>query len=193
MNRFFEKLIAPRFEHTLGRLPVLVNLGAPVVADVDRIVTSTNMIVGAYTVAAQPDVPRNITVTRTAVGAADTGGTIVITGTNYQNKVITETITVGADGVTVAGLKAFKTVTSVVGAGWVIAEGNDTITVGVGGVLGLPAKVNATTEMLLGILGTTITAHTPVVTSPATVEGSTVDMSAGTYNGTKEALVFVKT
>jgi len=183
------KLVGPGFGLTVGDLVSLVNLGTPVVADVDRIVTSANMKVGAYTVAAQPDVPRNITATRTVVGDADTPGTLLITGTSVEDKVITETITVGAHGVTVAGVKAFKTVTSVVGAGWVIATDNDTITVGVGGVLGLPALVVAAADILLGVLGTTITAHTPL--AGGTAEGTTIDMSAGTYDGSKAAMIFV--
>jgi len=191
MEKFRRKIIGPGFGFPVGDLVTLVNLGTPVVADVDRIVTSANMKVGAYTIAAQPDIPRNITVTRTAVGAADTGGTVTITGTSVEDKPITEAITVGADGVTVAGAKAFKTVTSVVGAGWVIDEGNDTITVGVGTELGLTAKVAAAADILLGILGTTITAHNPTVTDPPTAEGTTIDMSAGTYNGSKAAMVFV--
>ena len=67
-------------------------LGSPVVDDVDRIVTSVNMKVGAYTIAAQPDVPRNITVTQTAVGTEDTNGTVVIVGTDMNDNVITEKI-----------------------------------------------------------------------------------------------------
>lgn len=171
-------------------IPVLYNLGAPVVEDVDRIVTSANMKVGTYTIAAQPDIPRNITATRTAVGAADTGGTITIDGTDASDAVIQEVINVGADGVTVAGTLAFKTVTAVTGAGWVIGEGNDTITVGVGSLLGLPVIPPATADVLLGVLGTAITAHNPAVA--VGISGCTVNMSAGTYDGSKKAMVFVQ-
>lgn len=171
----------------------LYNLGSPALADDDLVVTSTNMIVGEYTVDAQPDIPRNITVTATAGATADTLGTITVTGTNYDDEVISEEITPVA-GSAVAGTKAFKTVTSVVGAGWVIdaVEGtNDTIKVGIGNEIGLPLVLDSTTEIIMGILGTTITATNPTVSNPATIEGTTIDMSSGTYNGTKEALVFV--
>jgi len=169
----------------------LYNLGAPVVADVDRIVVSANMKVGTYTIAAQPDVPRNITVKRTAVSTADTGGTIAIVGRDSDGKVITETISVGSDGVTVAGTKAFDSVASVTGAGWVTASTADTIEIGVGTELGLPVAVSAAAKMVLGILDTTITAHNATVSTPPSVAGTTVDMSAGTYDGSKNALVFV--
>lgn len=166
----------------------LYNLGAPVIADVDRIVTTTNMIVGTYTVAASPDISRNITVSATAVGAADTMGTITVDGTNYLDAVISEVITPIA-GSTVAGLKAFKTVTAVTGAGWVINEGNDTITIGIGNEIGMPIALTATSQIPLAILGVTITAHNPTVTT--TVENATIDMSAGTYDGAKSAIVFI--
>ena len=171
----------------------LYNLGSPALADDDLIVVSTNMKVGSYTVAAQPEIPRNITVTVTAGATADTVGTVTITGTNYDDEEISEIITPVA-GSAVAGTKAFKTVTTVVGAGWAIdaVEGtNDTIKVGTGNELGLPLMLDSATEIIMGVLGTTITATNPTVANPATLEGTTIDMSAGTYNGTKEALVFV--
>lgn len=168
----------------------LYNLGAPALADDDLIVTTTDMIAAAYFVDAQPDVPRNITVSATAVGAADTLGTISVVGTNYDDEAITEVITPVA-GNTVAGLLAFKTVVSVTGVDWVIGEGNDTIIVGTGNEIGLPILLDSATEIVMGVLGTTITATNPTVATPATLEGTTIDMSSGIYNGTKEALVFI--
>jgi len=172
--------------------PILYSLGAPVAEDVDRIVTSVDMKVGAYTIAAQPDIARNITVTRTVVDAADTPGTIIVTGTNIAGDIISEVITPGAHGITVYGTKAFKTVASVVGAGW--AKGGttaDTIEVGVGKALGVPVTMSAQADCVLGVLGTAITAVTVAVGTPATLEASTVDMSTGTYNGSKRALVWI--
>ena len=170
----------------------LYNLGTPVVADIDRIVTTTNMKVGTYTIAAQPDVARNITVTATAGGTADTMGKITVAGTNSDGVSISEEI-IPVAGSTVVGAKAFKTVTSVTGSGWVIngtTPVNDTIVVGVGAVLGLPIALSAATQIVMGILGTAIVAHTPVVTNPVTLCGTTIDMSSGTYNGSKAALIF---
>lgn len=174
----------------------LVSLGAPALADDDALVKSTNMKVGAYTLEtdADPDVPRNILVTAAAGDTADTMGTITVTGTDYDGNVISEVITPSTSA-PVAGKKAFKTVTSVVGAGWAKDEAektNDTIKVGYGNEIGLPFALVNTTDIMLGILGTTITACNPTVTTPASLSGTTIDMSAGTYNGTKEALVFLK-
>jgi hypothetical protein len=173
--------------------PRLLNLGAPDLADADLIVTSTNMKNGEYTIATQPDIPRNVTVSATAADTADTMGTITFVGTNVDDEEISEEIAPVAGSV-VAGTKAFKSITSITGAGWAIdavEETNDTITIGTGNELGLPLVLDAATEIVFGILGTTITAHNPTVANPATVEETTVDMSAGTYDGSKAALVFV--
>jgi hypothetical protein len=74
---------------------------------------------------------RNLTVTGNQAGVA---GDVVITGTDWDGNVITETIT-AVDNTTVVGDKPFKTVTSIslpvlVGAG-------DEIAVGIGVKLGL--------------------------------------------------------
>lgn len=183
-SRLRNPVIKEFADQKLDRVARFYALGAPVVADDDRITVSVDMKVGSYTLAAQPDVARNITVTVTAVGTADTMGTITVTGTNAIGQVITEAI-VPVAGSTVAGLKAFKTVTSVVGAGWVIdaVEGTkDTIKIGVGTVLGLPIKI-ATGDCLLSVLG--VAYVVPTVTVGATVEVCTIDSSSGTYNGSK--------
>ena len=100
-------------------------------ADPDKIVASTDMINGVYTIAAQPAAPARITVTRTVAGSADTAGVVTITGTDASDNPITEDIVPGATGVTVSGQKTFKTVTFVVGSGWTSDGTADQITVGV--------------------------------------------------------------
>lgn len=163
-------------------------LGTPIVATTNRIVTSTNMKVGTYTIAAQPDVPRNITVTATTVATgADTPGTITVVGTDIRDNTISEVI-IPAQGSTVAGTKAFKTVTSVTGAGWVIAGGNDTIVVGVGNLIGLPITLPDATNTALTTLDTTLAAS---ATTGGALATSTVDASGGTYNGSKKLYVYI--
>lgn len=104
--------------------------------DVDKIVTSTNMKVGAYTIAAQPTAPCLISVTVTAVGTADTMGTITFVGTDIDGEALTEEVTPIADD-TVYTTNEFASVTSATGAGWVIdvGVGNDTLTIGVADVI----------------------------------------------------------
>jgi hypothetical protein len=103
--------------------------------DDNYLVTTTAMKVGAYTVAAQPKGSHVVTVKSSAVGTADTQGTVVVVGKDSDGKVITETLTPVA-GSTVTGSLGFEEITSITGAGWVIdvGAGNDTIIVGVGAI-----------------------------------------------------------
>lgn len=154
--------------------------GAMVASDDDYFVASVNMKVGAYTLAhtSMPRGARNIIVTQTAVGAEDTNGTIVVVGTNLAGAAITETITPN-DGAVVAGTKAFKTITSITGAGWVIGEGNDTIKVGFGDVIGLPDKLTDTAQVLTASKNRVKEATAPTVTvSTSALESNTVDLNS---------------
>jgi hypothetical protein len=111
------------------------NIAATTAAVANRFVASTNMKVGAYTVANASPVWQGgclVTVTHTAVDTADTLGTIVVVGTDLNGQAITETIT-PLSGTVATGTKVFRTVTSVTGAGWVIdavEATNDTLVVG---------------------------------------------------------------
>ena len=113
-------------------------LAAATAADVDKIVTSANCKVGAYTIAsgAMPTGGAyHVTVSVTAGDTADTEGTLVVVGTDLDGVALTETLT-PVVGTTVEGTSWFKTVTSATGVGWVIDAvevTNDTITVGVAG------------------------------------------------------------
>lgn len=101
-----------------------------VIADVDTVLLSTNMKVGTYTIDAQPLMPRALSVTRTVVGDPDTPGTVTIVGIGPDGATVTEVFAVGAHNTPVLGTKIFAAVTTITGAGWVIATANDTITVG---------------------------------------------------------------
>lgn len=113
------------------------NIAATTAAVTNRLVASTNMKVGTYTLAnggvavwAGGFLP---TVTTTQVnGEDDTLGTVVFVGKDLHGLAVTETLT-PVNGSTVTGAKVFKAVTSVTGVGWVIggAGGNDTIVCGV--------------------------------------------------------------
>lgn len=98
--------------------------------DDNKIVTSTNMKVGSYTVAAQPTSLARISITHTTVTGTDTLGTITITGTDKDGVSVSEEVTPVADS-TVYTTQLFKTVATVVGADWVINTTEDTVIVGV--------------------------------------------------------------
>src|SRR5687767_942913 len=113
------------------------NIAATTAAVTNRIVASTNMKVGTYTVA-NGGVPvwaggAFITVAATAGDTADTMGTVALVGKGLHGEAVTETLTPVA-GSTVTSTKVFRSITSVTGAGWVIdgvEATNDTIVVGV--------------------------------------------------------------
>lgn len=162
-----------------------ISLGTVANDATNATVTSVNMKVGAYTIAAQPDVPRNITVTHTAVSTVDTLGTIVIVGTDYLGESLTETLT-PSNGITVAGTKAFRSITSITGVGWVIQAGNDTVVLGRGSLIGLPIILPSGAGAALGILGTTAAAK---ATTGGTLPTSTVAEADGT--GSAELVVYL--
>jgi hypothetical protein len=110
------------------------NTAATTAAVANRYVTSTNMKVGAYTLANTTPVWSGaalVTVTHTEVGGGvDTLGTIVVVGVDLSGTTRTDTIT-PLNGTVATGTIPFRTITSVTGVGWVIGTGNDTIVVGV--------------------------------------------------------------
>jgi hypothetical protein len=164
-------------------------LGAPVLADVDRIVTSADWADGALTIAAQPDVPRNITVTLTDANASITAGTCTVVGTDMAGRAVTEIMDL-TEGLTFTGTKIFASVTSatIADTEGTPASGTDLVTVGVGKVIGIPYDLSAAGEVLHTYLGGT--RLTPTVTTGVSLSG--VDASAGTYDGSKMLHVYVK-
>lgn len=147
---------------------------------VDKVVTSVNMKVGAYAIAAQPAFPSRITLSHTAVGTVDTLGTVVIVGTLVDGTVIQETLT-PVNGTKVSTINEFATITSVTGVGWVIdaGSGNDTITVGVGAVVpdsyyfeAISNRIVASADMKVGAY--TIAAQ-PYVPSKITLKHTATD------------------
>ena len=177
----------------------IADLGAPALADDDWVVVDVAMKVGTYLVAhASPvdGLARNVTVIRTVGGNADTPGTIIVAGTDVDGRAVSDTIAVGTTGVTVVGVVAFKTVTSVTGAGWVINQAADTVKVGFGDKIGLPSAIRqsppilATTQIPFVVLGTTLVAAT-VTWDANIIAKCTVDAATGTYNGSKRLLAFV--
>lgn len=187
------RALAPNYGLNLANVAAL-DLGAPALLSTNRFVVSANMKVGSYTVAnasSADSLARNVVATITQVGGVnDTPGTLTITGTDVLGNTITEDLTLVANS-TATGVKAFKTVTSVVGAGWVLNTGNDTIVVGTGNVVGFPYWVTRqkpaiadAKQFFLVLLGGAVVART-IAFDAADISKCTVDASAGTYNGTK--------
>jgi hypothetical protein len=166
-----------------------VFMGAPILADVDRIVASEDWDDGTLTIAAQPDVPRNITATLTDADDSVTG-VLTIVGTDIRGRAVTEvmTVTLGV-GKAFVGTKIFASVTSCTISGTSGAEAAvDTVTVGVGDVIGTPMDLESGATVHHAYLGGT--KLTPTVTTGVSLSG--LDASAGTYDGSKMLHAFLE-
>jgi hypothetical protein len=164
-----------------------VPAAAAVVANTTAVlaaVTSTALTQVITTGITNPAYARNITATAGGTAADIKAIQVIIEGTNMDNEVITETLpafTVDTAG-TVAGAKAFRTVTKVTipahdGTG-------ATTAIGFGEVLGIPYKL-AHNSVLLAYHNNVREGTLPTVTTSATVlESNTFDLNTA-LNGSK--------
>lgn len=115
---------------------------------------------------AQPDTPRNLTVT---IAATTTGhiaaGNVVVAGKNYAGEDITENFAVTADTAgTITGNLAFKEVTSVTVP---VQDGDSvTVSVGIGKKIGIPYRLVADEQVILKLFNNT--ADSGIITNDAT-------------------------
>jgi hypothetical protein len=174
------------------------DLGAPEVASTDWFF-SGDMANGSYELVqtTPPDgLARNVTATATAVGAADTAGSLLVTGRDNLGRIITEEIT-PAQGSTVEGARAFASLTTVVGSGWTVDEDNDTIEIGFGDLLGLPSAIRddpamtSADQVISGFFGGAAT-DVPVVAFDASeLSLCTVDASVSGYDGVSRLQILI--
>jgi hypothetical protein len=169
--------VSPAIENVANMGVVKLTLGAADVADADGVCASqagtaaTAMTInGALTSGgvATFDVPRNVV-------AAWTGTAVLtVTGTDVYGNVVKES---SASGTSLAGKKAFKTITSVVPSANITSA-----TVGTGDVLGLPVFLPGTAYVLKELQdGAAPTAGT-VVAGVSTLATATTGDVRGTYD-----------
>lgn len=172
-------------------LNVSTYLGTPVVADPDRIVAAIQIADGAQILAAQPDVPRNLTMTLTDADDSVTA-TIVATGVDPSGRTVTETMQPdgAGGGKTLVGTKIFASVTSVVVSNTVGSAPGDNLEVGIGDVIGLPSDISNVTAVKYTSLGGVPVTPDAVATGVST---SGVDVNGATYDGAKVMQVFYNT
>jgi len=103
-------------------------------SDDDRVVTLANMANGAYSIAAQPDVPRPLLFTVVKQATVDTLGTIAVVGTDYNDAALSETVTL-VDGSKLSTY-SYKTITSLTQSGWSAVSTTDKIKIGTAPVTG---------------------------------------------------------
>lgn len=139
----------------------------------DTALDAANPTVVSSGFAAQPDVPRNLSVKG---NDANVTGNVVITGKNIAGETITETIALSGATV-VVGNKAFASVSSISLPKYAVAN-TERIRIGVGSKLGLPALLNRN-SVLAAFLGGVRETTAPTVTFSATaLESNTVTLNS---------------
>lgn len=131
-----------------------------------------------------PAVPRNVTATTDGTAADIKAVQVIVTGTNFSDEVVTETLPIFTvnEKTTVAGTKAFKTITSVsIPAHDGLAA---TTSIGWGSIFGLPYKLYADELAILKLFNKAVDAAT-VVVNETYIENNTFAL-AGTPDGAKD-------
>lgn len=126
-------------------------LCAPVLADADLISVAADWADGACAIAAQPDVPRNLTALLVDANASILTGTLTITGIDWAGRTVQEVMTVAAGvGLAFTGTKIFARVDTAVitNTTGVVNAGADQLVIGVGNVIGLPVDIDLAAEVI---------------------------------------------
>lgn len=192
--------VVPTFRDIKPASQVMIerqDFGTPIATLATRIVTGTAGATSAAiatlsTFSAQPDVPRNITIIPTGTTTDVESCVIVVNGTNYFGRAISENFTFAVDANTAqTGAKAFKTITSVVfpancESGTFAATWN----IGVGEKIGLKrCMANAGDWVWSQVAGAYESTRATIAASASAVESNTADFN-GTMNGSNTFLGF---
>lgn len=167
------------------------DFGTPVAATTNTILSANagGTSAAAATVstfAGQPDVPRNLVITPGGTTGDVEACTIVVSGTNYFGKAITENFAFLADASSATtGSKAFKTVTSVLFPADCESGGfAATWSIGVGEKIGLKRCMALAGDWVWSVVaGAYETTRATIAASASAVESNTADFN-GTMNGT---------
>lgn len=185
--------VAPRYQDIKLPTQVMVErqyFQAPIAALATRIVTgaagATSAAVATLTTfTAQPDVPRNLTVTPTGTTTDVESCIVTVTGTNYLDNSISEDFTFAADASTAqTGSKAFKSVTNVSWAASCESGGfAATWNIGVGEKIGLKRCMDTAGDWVSSqVSGVYETTRATIAADATHVESNTADFN-GTMNG----------
>lgn len=178
-------------------LVVTADLGAPIVATDDRIVTVVNLVNGVQAIAGYPDTPRNLTVTIVDTTPSITVGTVTVDGFGADGAVISEVFNCAAGAGVYTGAKIFGNITAVTSADFSVlgGGGDETIKVGVGNLIGLPTNISASSAVKLiyvidPVTGGTIPANVSYTTGTNTSSASPYTGVAGDlFDGTNRVVV----
>ena len=168
-------------EFRLGHLQISAVQGVAADADgVHAAIASKTTAQTITTAITNPPYPRNITVTPGDTTGDIKAGTVIITGTNIADDVITEEFAFLADAADAkVGAKAFKTVTSIYIP---VQDGTGaSFTIGFGELIGLPLILDA--KPLVFVLDDGVIATAPVITADADeLEKNVIDVN-GSLDG----------
>lgn len=169
---------------------VNVFMGAPVLADVDRVVDAEDWADGAVAITAQPATPCNLTYVLTDADTSITAGICTVVGEDPLGRAITEVFDMSA-GLTLTGTKIFKNIVSVTisGTAGVPAAGVDVLDIGVGNVIGLPFDIDDEDAVQAVYVDNTLTTPDAIATGEST---SGIDCNGATYDGAKLMWAIVK-
>lgn len=118
-----------------------VRVTAPLAAAADNIVAAIDPVAdGALTIAAQPDVPRKLTLTIVDADASISAGIATIVSTGPSGESQTEVVSLTGGSAVKTTTKAHGKIASITVSGVVGAAAGDTLSVGVSAALGLPGR-----------------------------------------------------
>lgn len=194
------RLIKPAIDHSAGsgsgngqamlEQQFFTNPAAAGTADIVSghagITTTADVSITSFV--AQPDLPRNLSMT-TAGTAADVGEcTVTVSGTDFNSASISEEFTVTENtSVSAVGNKAFRTVTSIsIPEECEASPYGVTWSVGYGEKLGLKnCLLNAGTWVFSTVAGAYESTRATIAASSSAVSGNTADFN-GTMNGSND-------
>lgn len=161
------------------------NYGSPALGTATAVhaaVADTGSTITITTAITNPAVPRNVTATPSGTTANVTAVQCIVTGTNYLDQVITETLPAFSAGAATAvtGVKAFKTVTSI---SQPACGASVSISYGTGAKLGMHQVIPKNT-VIAAYLGT---AQVRESTAPTVVFGATVELCTISLNSALNA------
>lgn len=166
----------------------------PAAASTTGVHASIVLLAGTQTVTTgitNPSPARIVTITPTKAGGAAITGNVVITGTDIRGNTITDTIACGADTVTVLGVKAFKTVTSIALPARQSAD--DAIVIGTGSALGLDRLMVADEYINGSVDGVFETTRATVTASATDISRNKVTFNTALANTKTYRAVYVTT
>lgn len=125
---------------------------APEALDVDEFVTAVVMTYGStqtYTILAQPDIPRPVSMTLVDGGSIVKQINAIVRGTDYWGNVIFERLvtTLGGGNETVLGTRIFRSITSITSTN-TGAAGASTVSFGIYDAIGLHERIREESDIL---------------------------------------------